>query len=143
MIEHHLILLVEDNPLDLDLTLRAFAGRARIGAIQVARDGREALDCIEGWEADGSVPSVVLLDVKLPKIGGLEVLRVLRAHPRFGAIPVVMLSSSAETADVQTAYSLGANSYIVKPVDYDRFLQVADKIESYWLALNRPPGALS
>lgn len=133
------ILLVEDNPMDVDLTLRAFAKRKLTNKIEVARDGQEALDLIAGWEAGAPSPVVILLDVNLPKVGGLEVLRQLRTHPAFGTIPVVMLTTSAEHEDVKTAYALGANSYIVKPVDFDKFLAVAEQIELYWAVLNRPP----
>jgi hypothetical protein len=132
------ILLVEDNPMDLDLALRAFARRNLTNKIDVARDGQEALDCIAKWDAGAMAPLVILLDINLPKVGGLEVLRQLRAHPRFKTIPVVMLTTSAEDRDVQEAYALGANSYIVKPVDFDKFLVVAEQIELYWRVVNRP-----
>ena len=139
MNENRSILLVEDNPMDLDLTLRAFAHQKLTNQIDVARDGQEALDYIAKWEAGAPVPVVILLDINMPKVGGLEVLRQLRAHPRFGTIPVVMLTTSAEHADVQSAYKLGANSYIVKPVDFDKFLAVAQQIDLYWMVLNRTP----
>ena len=139
MEDHRSILLVEDNPMDLDLALRAFARRKLTNTIDVARDGQEALDCIKAWEAGGPVPVVILLDVNLPKVGGLEVLRRLRSHPLFGAVPVVMLTSSAEHDDIQTAYALGANSYIVKPVNFEKFLAIAEQIDLYWMVLNRPP----
>jgi len=96
---------------------------------------------IETWEAGGPVPVVILLDVNLPKVGGLEVLRQLRAHPNFGTIPVVMLTTSAEDEDIQRAYALGANSYIVKPVDFEKFLAVAEHINLYWTMVNQPPRA--
>ncbi len=133
------ILLVEDNPMDVDLTLRAFAKRRLTNTIEVARDGQEALDMIGAWEAGAVPPLVILLDINLPKVGGLEVLRRLRAHPVFGTIPVVMLTTSAEHEDVRTAYTLGANSYIVKPVNFDKFLAVAEHIELYWAVLNKAP----
>lgn len=133
------ILLVEDNPMDVDLTLRAFAKRKLSNPIQVARDGEEALAHIARWEAGEPVPLVILLDLRLPKVEGLEVLRRLKSHPEFRAIPVVVLTSSCEDRDVQTAYQLGANSYIVKPVSFEKFLQVALQIELYWLMLNTPP----
>jgi CheY-like chemotaxis protein len=139
MDDNRSILLVEDNPMDLDLTLRAFAHHKLSNRIDVARDGQEALDFIAKWEAGAPVPVVILLDINMPKLGGLEVLRELRAHPRFGTIPVVMLTTSGEHADVQAAYRLGANSYIVKPVDFDKFLAVARQIDLYWMVLNRPP----
>ena len=133
------ILLVEDNLLDVDLTLRAFARRKLRNPIQVARDGHEALAHIDRWEAGEVTPLVILLDLRLPKVEGLEVLRRLKSHPEFRTIPVVVLTSSREDRDVQTAYQLGANSYIVKPVDFEKFMEVATQIELYWLALNTPP----
>lgn len=132
------ILLVEDNPVDLDLTLRAFASRKLTNPIQVARDGEEALEFIKKWEQGESRPVVILLDLKLPKVNGLEVLQIIKAHPDFKTIPVVILTTSAESTDVQTAYQLGANSYIVKPVDFDKFIEVAKHIELYWNVLNNP-----
>lgn len=132
------ILLVEDNPMDVDLTRRAFIRHNLANPLEVARDGQEALDFIAKWTAGEPVPTVILLDLKLPKIGGLEVLRVIRAHPNFGTVPVVILTSSAEDHDIQEAYSLGANSYIVKPVDFDKFIDVARQIKLYWTVLNIP-----
>ena len=133
------ILLVEDNPMDIDLTRRAFARRNVSNRFEVARDGQEALDCLARWEAGVPAPMVVLLDINLPKVSGLDVLRQLRAHPTFGQLPVVMLTTSDEDQDVKTAYALGANSYIVKPVSFENFVEVAAQIDLYWLALNTPP----
>jgi CheY-like chemotaxis protein len=133
------ILLVEDNPMDVDLTLRAFARRKLTNPIQVARDGEEALQWIVRWEAGEPCPAIILLDLKLPKVNGLEVLRHLKAHAVFRAIPVVVLTTSAENSDIQAAYQLGANSYIVKPVDFEKFMDVARQIELYWTVLNKPP----
>jgi CheY-like chemotaxis protein len=133
------ILLVEDNPMDVDLTRRAFAKRKLVNPFEVLRDGEEALAYLRRWEADAPLPVVVLLDLKLPKVDGLEVLRQIKAHPQFRSVPVVILTTSAEDCDVQTAYQLGANSYIVKPVDFDKFIEVAEQIELYWSVLNRPP----
>jgi CheY-like chemotaxis protein len=130
------ILLVEDNPMDVDLTRRAFIRHNLANLLMVARDGQEALDLIEAWRVGNIVPSVILLDLKLPKVSGLEVLRVIRTHPVFGTVPVVVLTSSAEDGDINEAYSLGANSYIVKPVDFDKFIEVARQIELYWSVLN-------
>lgn len=132
------ILLVEDNPVDLDLTLRAFSARKLTNPIQIARDGEEALAFIEKWEKGDAVPVVILLDLKLPKINGLEVLEVIKKHPIFRTIPVVVLTTSSESADVKTSYELGANSYILKPVDFDKFIEVARQIELYWSVLNKP-----
>lgn len=133
------ILLVEDNPVDLDLTQRAFARRRFGNPVQVARDGEEALAWIGRWEAGESLPAVILLDIKLPRVNGLEVLRRLKSHGRFRTIPVVMLTSSSENTDLRTAYELGANSYIVKPVDFDKFMEVAEQIELFWCVLNKAP----
>jgi CheY-like chemotaxis protein len=130
------ILLVEDNPMDVDLTRRAFSRHNLSNPLEVARDGKEALDLIDGWKEGDAVPSVILLDLKLPKVSGLEVLRAIRAHPAFGAVPVVVLTSSSEDNDIHEAYSLGANSYIVKPVEFEKFIEVARQIELYWTVLN-------
>jgi CheY-like chemotaxis protein len=132
------ILLVEDNPMDIDLTLRAFKARKLANPVQIARDGQEALSYIESWEAGSQLPVVILLDLKLPKVDGLEVLRQVKAHPRCAGIPVVVLTSSAEDADIKAAYDLGANSYIVKPVDFVKFLEVAGTLEMYWIVMNTP-----
>ena len=133
------ILLVEDNPMDVDLTLRAFKRRRVTNTILVARDGEEALAWLPRWEAGETWPAVILLDLKLPKIDGLEVLRQIRAHPRLRVIPVVVLTTSAESADVQSAYQLGANSYIVKPVEFEKFMDVSASIELYWTVVNQTP----
>ena len=133
------VLLVEDNPVDVDLTMRAFARRNLANPIEVARDGEEALACIPRWEAGAPTPLLILLDLKLPRVSGLEVLAQWKAHAVSRAIPVVVLSSSAEDSDIESAYRLGANSYIVKPVDFPKFLEVAMQIELYWCALNAPP----
>ncbi|MDQ3185889.1 MAG: response regulator [Pseudomonadota bacterium] len=132
------ILLIEDNPMDVDLTRRAFIRHNLANPLTVLWDGQEALDFVASWKAGEPFPVVILLDLKLPKVSGLEVLRVIRAHPDFGTIPVVILTSSAEDNDVHEAYSLGANSYIVKPVDFDKFIDVARQIELYWTVLNTP-----
>ena len=133
------VLLVEDNPVDVDLTLRAFTRRKLVNPILVARDGEEALAWVERWAAGEPLPLVILLDLKLPRIHGLEVLAQWKSNPVSQAIPVVILTSSAEDQDIAAAYRLGANSYIVKPVDFEKFLEVADQIELYWCATNQPP----
>ncbi len=138
------ILLVEDNPTDAELTLRAFKARNFANQVFVARDGAEALDFFFG---DGShplrnigvVPKVVLLDLKLPKVDGLEVLRRLKADERTRTIPVVILTSSREEPDIAAAYRLGANSYIVKPVDFEAFARAVSEVGLYWLLLNEAP----
>lgn len=132
------ILLVEDNPVDVDLTLRAFKKQNLTNPINIARDGEEAINWIKRWEDGDDIPVVILLDLKLPKYSGLEVLKELKSHPVFQTIPVVVLTSSAEDADVEAAYKLGANSYIVKPVDFDKFVEIAGQIELYWNVLNKP-----
>jgi CheY-like chemotaxis protein len=133
------ILVVEDNPVDLDLTQRAFAKHRIANPIQVARDGEEALDFIPRWEAGEPLPTVILLDLKLPKVNGLDVLRRLKSHRQTSIVPVIILTTSAEDRDIQEAYRLGANSYIVKPVDFEKFVDVAAQIEMYWCVLNTPP----
>lgn len=115
------ILLVEDNPMDIDLTQRAFAKRRLANPLEVDRDGEEALARMARWEAGEPPPLVILLDLKLPQVDGLEVLRRIKTHPQFRSIPVVVLTTSAEEHDVRAAYQLGANSYIVKPVDLTSF----------------------
>lgn len=132
------ILLVEDNPLDIDLTLRAFKKRNLNNPIQVARNGEEALDYIEKWDTGEQIPVVILLDLKMPKVDGLEVLKVLKSHEKYKSIPIVVLTTSSESTDIKTAYTLGANSYIVKPVNFDKFMDVASQIELYWNVLNEP-----
>lgn len=131
------ILLVEDNPVDLDLTLRAFRRRKLANPVLVARDGEQALAWIARWEAGEERPLVVLLDLKLPRVDGLDVLRQFKAHPLLASMPVVVLTCSAEEEDISRAYALGANSYIQKPVDFEKFMDVAAQIELYWAALNK------
>ena len=134
------ILLVDDNPMDVELTLRAFQRRRLVNPVEVARDGEEALAWIPRWDKGEPRPVAILLDLKLPRVSGLEVLKTLKTHPSYRSIPVVVLTSSAASRDVETAYELGANSYIVKPVDFDKFTQVAAQIELYWTVINRSPG---
>lgn len=133
------ILLVEDNPIDLDLMLRAIKKHNMVNDIQVARDGDEALDYLPKWEQDETLPCVILLDLKLPKVSGLDVLKQLKSNPVSASIPVVILTSSSEDKDIETAYALNANSYIVKPVSFDKFVEVAKQIELYWVLLNESP----
>ena len=136
---HRPILLVEDNPVDVDLTLRAFSRRKLVNPVEVARDGEEALAWIPRWEAGETLPLVVLLDLKLPRIDGLEILRRYREAEVSRDLPVVVLTSSNEDSDVQTAYRYHVNSYIVKPVNFDKFMDVATQIELYWCLINVPP----
>lgn len=140
------ILLVEDNPNDVELTLHAFQRYNLANRIQVARDGVEALEFIFGAGGGGEdppsgLPKVVLLDLKLPKINGLEVLQRLKSDPRTRVIPIVILTSSREERDVVESYQLGVNSYIVKPVDFDQFISAMRTLGMYWLLLNQPPPA--
>jgi two-component system response regulator len=137
------ILLVEDNPQDLELALRALRKVNLANRIQVMRDGSEALDFIfaEGLHASRSItsnPKVIVMDLKMPKVDGLEVLRRIKADPRTRVIPVVVLTSSREQRDVSECYRLGANSYLVKPVDFEHFVAAVQQIGLYWLTLNQP-----
>jgi len=133
------ILLVEDNPMDLDLTQRAFSRRKVVNPFEVARDGEEALDWMRRWDEGAPIPVLILLDLKLPRVDGLDVLRRYKEHPLYHSIPVVVLTTSDEDRDIETAYQLGANSYIVKPVVFEKFVEVAAQIEVYWTLLNHPP----
>lgn len=136
-IQNNPILLIEDNPIDLDLTLRAFASRKITNKIEVARDGEEALAFLKLWDKGAQKPSVILLDLNLPKINGLEVLKILKNHPEYKTIPVVILTTSSQSSDMETAYLLGVNSYIVKPVSFEKFMEVATQIDLYWCVLNK------
>jgi CheY-like chemotaxis protein len=138
------VLLVEDNPDDLDMALRALRKAHLANRIQVARDGAEALEFIFATGAHAgrkleNGPKVILLDLKLPKIDGLEVLRRVKSDPRTRMIPVVVLTSSKEQPDVMECYNLGVNSYIVKPVNFERFASAVSELGMYWLLLNHPP----
>ncbi len=138
------ILLVEDNPNDVELTLRALKNNKLTNRIHVVRDGAEALDFLfsrgaySGRNAT-SMPKVVLLDLKLPKVDGLEVLKQIKQDPRTHVVPVVVLTSSREEPDVERCYALGVNSYIVKPVDFEGFVRAVSEAGLYWLLLNQPP----
>ena len=140
------ILLVEDNPDDEELTLRALRKRGLKEPVVVAHDGPEALDYLFGggnWKNRDThdTPRVVLLDLKLPKLSGLDVLRRMREDARTRRVPVVVLTSSTEERDIQQCYDLGANSYVRKPVEFDEFLEFIRNLGNYWLKLNeRPPG---
>ena len=131
------ILLVEDNPNDAELTLRALKGRNLANQVFLCKDGAEAMDFFDNGASP--LPKVVLLDLKLPKIDGLEVLERLKSDHRTKTIPVVVLTSSREEPDIEKAYALGANSYIVKPVDFEAFARAVADVGLYWLLLNHPP----
>jgi CheY-like chemotaxis protein len=138
------ILLVEDNQDDVELTLHALRKENLANNIQVARDGEEALEFLfcNGIHADraGERPlKLILLDLKLPKVDGIEVLRRLKGDPRTKTIPVVILTSSKEERDLVNTYGLGANSYIQKPVDFDQFRETVKNVGLYWLVINQPP----
>ena len=140
----NIILLVEDNADDVELTLRAFRKSKILNEIVVVTDGVQALDYVfaEGAHAGRNLeanPAVILLDLKLPKIGGLEVLRRLRADERTRRIPVVVLTSSNEERDILSSYDLGANSFVRKPVDFAQFVEAAQQLGMYWLVMNEPP----
>ncbi|MCC6797007.1 MAG: response regulator [Candidatus Hydrogenedentes bacterium] len=138
-----LILLVEDNPDDVELTIRGFKKNNFSNEIVIARDGQEALDFLYGtgdFEGRDSTrqPTLVLLDINLPRIGGLEVLRRMRADDRTRRVPVVLLTSSKEDSDIKAGYDLGANSYVRKPVDFVQFTEAVRQLNLYWLLLNEP-----
>jgi two-component system response regulator len=142
VMSQRMILLVEDNPDDEALTRRALVKNNIQNEVLVAHDGAEALDYLFGTGAHGGhaiTPEVVLLDLKLPKIDGLEVLRRIRADERTRLLPVVILTSSREERDVISGYGLGANSYIRKPVDFGQFVEAVRQLGLYWLVLNEPP----
>ena len=138
------ILLVEDNPNDVELTLHALRASNLANDIKVVRDGAEALDFImcRGSFSERDIrdgPSVILLDLKLPKVDGIEVLRQAKADPRTKAIPIVILTSSTQDKDIVESYQLGVNSYIAKPVDFQQFTESVRQLGLYWLVYNQPP----
>jgi two-component system response regulator len=139
---NNLILLVEDNPDEADLAMRAFGTEAKRSVVVLASDGVEALDYLFGTGAHASIPptlpDVVLLDLNLPRIDGLEVLRRLRANERTKDLPVVILTSSLRREDLERGYALGANSYVRKPVQFSQFVETAKTLETYWLTINEP-----
>ena len=137
-----IILLVEDNPHDAILTVRALEKSQVVNEIVVASDGVEALACLFGTglsEGRALTPVIVLLDLKLPKVDGLEVLKKIRSDERTKYLPVVILTSSKEERDIVEGYSLGANSYVCKPVDFNEFMEAASQLGLYWLLLNQSP----
>ncbi len=140
--KNSVVLLVEDNDDDIELTLRSFQKQTFANQIVVARNGQEALDYLferEGVSDRPGPPALILLDLKLPKIDGLEVLRKIRNHAATRYIPVVVLSTSSQSTDKFQSYGNGANSYIRKPMDYDQFLEITRQLGVYWLMINEPP----
>ena len=133
------ILIVEDNPSDLELAMHALMKHNLANHIHVARDGAEAVDFFFANGDSVPRPAVVLLDLKLPKLNGIEVLRRLKGDPRTSLIPVIVLTASREEQDVITSYQLGVNSYIVKPVDFEQFTEAVRVLGLHWLLLNQPP----
>jgi len=144
MDDHVEILLVEDNPNDVELTLRALKKNNLVNKVLVVSDGAQALDFIfrtgayAGKGADNHL-KVILLDLKLPKVNGIEVIRKIKSNEKTKVIPVIVLTSSEEEKDVTESYGLGVNSYIVKPVDFDKFAKTVADIGLYWLLINKPP----
>ncbi len=137
------ILLVEDNPDDLELTQRVFKKYNITNRVQIAQDGAEALEYLFGTNGHATrsradQPKIILLDLKLPKINGLEVLERVKSDPRTKSIPVIALTSSRESTDLSRCYELGVNSYIVKPVDFEQFVEVVRQLGLYWLMINQP-----
>lgn len=138
------ILLVEDNPADVELTLRALKKHNLTNKVQVVRDGAEALNYLFGTDSfagrkNSVPPKVVFLDLKLPKVDGREVLRRMKADPKTWLIPVVVLTSSKEESDIMETYKLGVNSYVVKPLDFDKFVEAVSELGLYWVLLNQAP----
>jgi CheY-like chemotaxis protein len=136
------LLLVEDDPQDLELTMRVFRRHRLAERVCVARDGAEAIEMLLGAAA-AVTPRVVLLDLHLPKVTGIEVLRAIRADPRTASMPVVIVTSSREHSDLKECYQLGVNSYVLKPVDFDQFTAAMEQVGLYWLARNEPPPQLA
>lgn len=137
------ILVVEDNDMDLDFCLQAFAENAVANPVIACRDGEEALQFIDAHPTpnDRQLPLLVLLDLRLPKVDGIEVLRYARRHPVWKQVPFIILTTSRENADIAAAYDLGVNSYIVKPMDFASFAEMVKHIKMYWILTNEPPFA--
>lgn len=143
------VLLIDDNPLDVEITLRAFTEENSSAVVHVARNADQALEFLFGADesqTDAHCEKIcrtlrlILLDVKLAPVGGIEILRQIKSHPACQKVPVVMLSMSLSESDITDCYDLGANSYLVKPVDFDEFREVSRLLGPYWLQLNQPPG---
>jgi CheY-like chemotaxis protein len=133
------ILLIEDNKTDIDLIQRAMEKKDSNVHFDIARDGEQALTYVKQWEQGSPAPMMILLNLKLPKLDGLEVLRILKEHPRYKKVPVVVLTSSSDISQIHQAYKLGANSYVIKSVDYEQFAKAIVLIHHYWCELNIHP----
>ena len=138
-LDSRVILLIEDNPSDVDLTVRAFEKAHIANEILIARNGEEALEILSAAAQSDTLPALILLDLKLPKLSGLEVLRYIRADARTRRLPVVILTTSQEEPDIAASYDLGVNSYIRKPVDFRQFAAAVEQLGLYWLVLNEAP----
>lgn len=136
----HPILLIEDNPIDLDLTQRAFKRCNILNPIQTARDGIEAVSYIPRWEKGEELPMLILLDLKLPRLDGLEVLKRIKQTEISGSVPLAVLTSSSDSGDIRKAYRYGANSYLIKPIEYEKFIDLVITIDQYWIKSNTYPG---
>jgi CheY-like chemotaxis protein len=143
MIELRTILLAEDNPRDVELTLEAISGFKVVPKVEVVNDGVEAIEylrCEGKYKGRKKIPlAVILLDIKMPRMDGIEVLQTIRSDPSFRALPVVMFTSSREKADVRRSYDLGANAYVVKPVNYKEFIRTIKNIGVFWASINELP----
>ena len=134
------IMILEDSPIDLDLTMLALQEASSPSrTIIIARDGEEAIEYIRNWRPDDPRPRLILLDLKLPKRSGFEVLESFRNHVALAMTPIVIMSSSGDASDIQIAYRLGANSYLVKPVNFDDYMQIGKRLQNYWFMLNQAP----
>ena len=137
------ILLVDDNEYDIDLALRAFKKQHLLNPIEICHDGVEVMDKVKEWDGGHTPPILILLDLKMPRINGLQVLAYLKGAEKYKEIPIVVLTTSKEDSDIAAAYALGANSYIVKPVEFSKFLQIASQIKLYWTEMNSFPTGTS
>ncbi len=135
----HPILIVEDNPIDLDLAKRAFKHNMVLNPIQTARDGIEAIDYINKWMSGDELPAIILMDLKLPKMNGLEVIKSMKTENVCKMVPIIVLTSSSDSGDIYKAYEFGANSYLIKPIGYDQFLELVSVINHYWIKSNVLP----
>lgn len=136
----HPVLLIEDNPIDLDLAVRAFSRCNILNPIQTARDGVEAVGYIDKWITGEELPVVILLDLKLPRLDGLEVLNRVKHTAISATVPVIVLTSSSDSGDIKKAYEYGANSYLIKPLEYEQFIDLVAMIDKYWIKNNKCPG---